>query len=86
MFIKGVRISLGGLLGEEEKKKIYLPVVEDYAKGVKFPAGKQDLLKVIKKNQAPKSIIKALIQFQEKKYQSMTEVAKEAGRINSIIV
>ncbi len=42
----------------------------NYAKGVKFPASKQELLKAFESNNAPKEIIAALSKLPDKTYNS----------------
>jgi hypothetical protein len=74
----GQKASEGGR-GNPEKASP--AAIEQYLKGINFPANKEALIKHAKKNQAPGDVLRVLNQFQEKEYHSVIDVSKEVGRI-----
>ncbi len=56
--------------------------VENYLKGINFPADKNKLITHAQKNNAPDYVMYVLSQFGEEEYHSPVDVAKEIGNIN----
>lgn len=83
MFIKENYRKVNDIVKNVEDK-VYSILAVHYIKGVHFPALKQDLLTVGKKNSAPKNIMNMLNQFREKKYQSEIDIAREVKRLESL--
>lgn len=63
-----------------DSEKISAIKVEGYIKGIKFPAGKEDISNQAKSNKAPEDVMHALSRLEDKEYTSPTEVAKEMGQ------
>ncbi len=76
MFIKGDNLKVGET-PREDKKKVILPPVELYIRGIAFPTNKQGLCIEARANNAPENVMNALKQFKEIQYQSIIDVSKE---------
>jgi sporulation protein YlmC with PRC-barrel domain len=50
-------------------------------KGLEYPAGKQDLIDRARENSAPQAVIDTLARFEERTYNSPTEVSQEFGKV-----
>lgn len=74
----GKKTSEGGR-GNPEKASP--AAVERYLKGIHFPAGKEDLIRHARENEAPEDVLHVLGQFEEKEFHTVVDVAKEVGRI-----
>lgn len=55
------------------------PGVEKYLKGISFPADKNDLLRQIRANNAPKEVVDAVEQLEEKTYHSPIDISQQMG-------
>jgi hypothetical protein len=57
--------------------------VENYLKGINFPANKEALLNQAKNNNAPDDVMKTIQKLPDKEYGSPIDVGKEVGHIRS---
>ena len=71
----------------EKTKKINLCTlnVEEYTKGLRFPATKNDLSEKIKQHNAPKNVIELIALFQEKLYESSVDIEREELKSKNIL-
>ncbi len=71
----------------EKRKRINLCKlnVEEYTKGLRFPATKNDLSEKIKQHNAPKNVKELMALFQEKLYESALDIEREELKSKSIL-
>ncbi|BBL68380.1 DUF2795 domain-containing protein [Methanoculleus chikugoensis] len=77
----GHRGGQAAVHAEGSFEELSASALQSHLKGMDYPAGKQDLIDHARKNNAPESVIEALGRFQDKSYQSATDVSREFGRI-----
>ena len=65
--------------GREDPNKASPAAIEKYLKGIHFPAQKHGLISKAQDNEAPQDIINVLNRFEDKKYGSAVDIAKEVG-------
>lgn len=56
-------------------------MVESFLKDVEYPCEKSDLLDLARDNDAPEEVINLIEQFEDRTYDSPTDVAKEIGKL-----
>lgn len=67
--------------GRGDPNKASPAAVERYLKGIHYPASKDELLRQAKDNGAPQDVMNVLNRFEDKKYGSTVDVAKEVGAV-----
>jgi hypothetical protein len=76
----------GGKKGAEadrgDPKKASPAAIENYIKGIKFPADKNKLIEQAERNKAPSDVINVLKKFEEKEYHSPIDISKEVGKVS----
>jgi len=77
---EGGRKSSEGGRGDPEKASP--AAVERYLKGIKFPAGKEDLINKANENNAPSDVMSVIERLPDNDYNSVTDIAKGVGEVN----
>lgn len=54
---------------------------QKYLHGMDYPGGKQDLISLARKNNAPDAVIQVLEMFSDKTFHSAADVSQEFGRV-----
>ena len=76
---KGGRKTPQGGRGSAEK--ISPAAIENYLRGVGYPASRQDLIDVAKENGAASDVLHILDRFSDRMYNSPVDVSKEVGTL-----
>ncbi|MEN6615110.1 MAG: DUF2795 domain-containing protein [Syntrophorhabdus sp.] len=76
----GIKSSKGGTGNPNRSSPV---AVENYLKGIDFPAGKEALLNQARNNNAPDDVIRTIRALPDKEYGSPIDVSKEVGHIRS---
>ena len=79
--MSGLKSSEGGR-GNPEKASP--AAVERYLKNIHFPVKRSELVNHAKQNGAPSDVMHVLGKFEDKSYQSVIDVSKEVGRVESM--
>lgn len=74
----GKKASEGGRGNQQKASPV---AIENYLKGIKYPADKNKLLEQAKNNKAPQDVMNILNKFGGKEYNSPIDVSKELGNL-----
>lgn len=66
-------------------RKVTLAAVEEALKGITFPADKNDLMECASESDAREDIMDVLNEFTDQEYRSITEIAREFGRVDAFL-
>ncbi len=66
-------------------RKVTLADVEESIKGITFPADKEGLMECASENAARDDVMDTLNEFTDQEYKSLTEIAREFGRVDAFL-
>ena len=75
----GKKTAAGGSGNPDKASPV---AVENYIKGIKFPADKGELIKQEENNRAPDDVLHVMNKFEDKEYHSPIDISKEIGKLH----
>ncbi len=77
--------KMGASNEKNPSRKVTLADVEKSIEGISFPADKNELMECANENEARSDVMDILNEFTDQEYRSVTEIAREFGRVDAFL-